>query len=153
MPRRASHEEFKGTVIKPQATQTLSPPSLTSPSEQKRAKGSAEVPGLWRNVRHFHLHGVVVSTPESRGTLSEGSPAPGMRVCFPGPQEDGCTTHRPGRAFLIGPCRSISKCRGPWTPQCSSPQTRSTQTSAGGKEPCLGLLGGTGRPPDCPSGT
>lgn len=56
-------------MIKPQATQTLSPPSITSPSEQKRAKGSAEVPGLWRNVRCFHLHGVVVSTRVTGGPL------------------------------------------------------------------------------------
>ena len=83
------------------------------------------------------------SPPESRGALSEGSPAPGTRVCFPGPQEDSCTTHSPGRASLIGPCRSISNCRGLRTPQCSSPQTRSTQTSAGGQEPHLGLLGET----------
>lgn len=45
----------------------------------------------------FHLHGVVVFTPESRGPSPEGSPAPGTR-CAQAHRRTGCTTHRPGRA-------------------------------------------------------
>lgn len=71
------------------------------------------------------------SLPLSHGGPSpEGSPAPGTRVCFPGP---GRTAPPTGQAepSSFSPCRSMSKCRGLRTPQCSSPQTRSTQTSCG----------------------
>lgn len=72
----------------------------------------------------------------------EGGPSRPMGGRPRGPWEDGRTAHRPGRASLTGPCRCISN-SGPWTPQCSSPQTGSAQTSAGDQEPHLGLLGGT----------
>ena len=123
----------------------MSPPSLTSPSEQQRANGSAEVPGLWRDVRCFQLRGVVVSTPELGGTSQEAAQCPARGWAS---QAHGRTAGRTsgGRPH----CPQARQSLPHWlprmhlqlwslrTPQCSPLQTGSTQTSVGDQEPHLG---------------